>query len=78
MTEEKIESPTDCIMRLRKENEEWQKEYWKMNAGNDFLAEKISNYRAENEMLKQENRLLYKELREIRDKLTEILDDEND
>ena len=76
MTEEKIEDQEEYIMRLRKENEEWQKKYWEMNAGNDFLAEKISNYRAENELIKAENKLLYKELQEIRDRLTEVLDDE--
>lgn len=40
------------INQLKAENEKWQKEYWKLEKGNDFLAEKSSKLKAENEQLK--------------------------
>ena len=40
------------IDQLKAENEKWQKEYWELEKGNDFLAEENSKLRAENDELK--------------------------
>ena len=40
-----LNTVNEQLDQLKAENENWQKEYWKLEQGNDFLAEKCSLYK---------------------------------
>lgn len=61
-----VESIEEAIKRLEQENKELkeenitaQKEYWKLEQGNDFLAEKVRLYRSALEEIREIEELPY-------------------